>query len=607
MNKVMTSFKKMLKQAFNPRSKLSISNWCEKYIYLPSVSSGTSGKYSLRNYSYLREIYDSVENPSVRKVVIKKSVQSGLTTLGQNVLLWYVCNKNLPLSYFTATTELAKRFSKRTLLPTIEQCEPIQELRPQSIDRETILYWQFKNCILRLAGAGSVNALSSDPSALVILDECSKWEDSKTEARSVELAIARAQTFPLEKKIILISTPAEASTCVISREYKTGDERVFEVPSPNTGIMFEITIDLLRKPLDYQDADGNYSWIKIKKGVFLEDPTTRIYGDDGKTIIKEGSPIYENQKADMVRKGKWRATNLNPTDTECHSYVVTSLYSLDVSWGDLLVKFLQCDGDLDALKDLRNNFLGQAWEQIAASIRLEEIERVVENSPRYSIGFVPEYLGDDGMLLMGCDQQMNHFYFTVVALCSSGKCYLIDYGKVLDLESLEKIATKGYKTLDAKEEYFVSRAVIDEGGFPVNQIRDFSVKTGFTFVSSKGVAASYGSAYRNGEIEHPVGSGIKIPYVTINDDQMKKQLLLGAIKSLNDDLYFPFNLEEDYKKQICSEQLIKNKKEEWVWQKKGPNHYLDCLKMCWALVDFNRRRLPINSVEVEVGEPKDKE
>ena len=298
------------------------------------------------------------------------------------------------------------------------------------------------------------------------------------------MALARTITFPLEKKQILISTPAEESTCVITREFKTGDERVYEVPSPNTGIMFEITIDLLKKPLDYQNSNGEYDWIKIKKGVFLEDPTTRIYGEDGK-IVKEGVPIYEHQKAAMVRKGKWRATNLNPTDTECHSYVVTSLYSLDVSWGDLLVKFIQALDDADKLKDLRNNFLGQSWKQIPASLRLEEIEKVVEESPRYSLGFVPEYLGEDGMLLGGIDQQMNHFYFIVVALCSSSKSYVIDYGKVLSLDDVEKLSTKGYKSLDSKEEYFCQKFILDEGGFATTPIRDFSVKTGFTFTVVK--------------------------------------------------------------------------------------------------------------------------
>jgi phage terminase large subunit GpA-like protein len=469
------------------------------------------------------------------------------------------------------------------------------------MDKETILYWQFKNCIMKLGWAGSINSLASDPACLVILDECSKWEDSKQEARSVELALARTITFPLEKKQILISTPAEESTCVITREFKTGDERVYEVPSPTTGIMFEITIDLLKKPLDYQNSSGEYDWIKIKKGVWLEDPTTRIYGEGGR-IVQEGKPIYEHQKAEMVRKGKWRATNLNPTDTECHSYVVTSLYSLDVSWGDLLVKFIQALDDADKLKDLRNNFLGQSWKQIAASLRLEEIEKVVEDSPRYSLGFVPEYLGEDGMLLGGIDQQMNHFYFIVVALCSSGKSYVLDYGKLLTLDDVEKLGTKGYKSIDSKEEYFCQKFILDEGGFATTPIRDFSVKTGFTFTSCKGVAASYGSAYKNGQIEHPVSSGNMIPYITINDDQMKKQLILGAIKSRNDDLYFPFNLEDEFKKQLCSEELIKNKKDEWVWKPRGPNHFLDCLKMCWSLVDYNKRRLPINTVEIEVGD-----
>ena len=597
-SKVLQIFKRNIKKALKPLSNLSMADWCEKNIYLSTITAGTnSGPYSLKNYHYLRGIYDSVQNPLVRKVVVIKSTQSGLTTLTQNIILWYVCNRNVPITFFTSTLDLAKKFSKRSLVPTINECKALQEYRTNVVDKETITYIEFNNCIVKLGYAGSVNSLASDPACLVILDEVSKWTDSKTEAKSYELALARSITYPLDKKQILCSTPAEESTCVINKEYLTGDQRIFHIPSPHTGKLFELTIDLLKKPADYQDEEGNYDWVKVRRGAWLEDPTTRVVNDAGK-VITEGKPIYEHQKASLVRRGEWIASNPNPKDPDCHSYKVTSLYSMDTSWGELLVRFIQAMDDMDKLKELRTQYLGQTWKQIAASVRLEEIEKIVESSPRYPLGVVPEYLGEDGVLLGACDQQLDCFYFVILALCASGKAYVIDYGKVLSLDDLEKLQHKVFTSMDGKEEYYCQKFLVDEGGFATTPIRDFSVTTGFNFVACKGVKASYGQPYKNSEMQHGRES---IPYVLINDTDMKNQLLLTAIKGGKGDLYLPYNLEEEFKRQICNEELIKNSRDEWEWKRKGMQHYLDCLKYAWALVDYNRRRLAINTVSVEVS------
>jgi phage terminase large subunit GpA-like protein len=598
MNKIELLFKDAIRQSFKPKSRLKLWEWCESFIRLQSKTSGTFGKYSLKNYHYLKDIYDSIEDDKVRKVVILKSTQSGLTTLAQNVILWYVCNHNVPITYFTSTQDLARKFSKRTLQPTIEKCEPLQELRPKNQEEETNLYFEFLNCIVKLGWAGSLNSLASDPACLVILDEVSKWKNDKAEAKSYELALQRTNTFPLDKKQILLSTPTEESVCVINQEYKLGDERVYKVRSPYTNELFEITVDLLKKPIEYQDAEGNYDWIKIKKGTWLEDPTTRVYDSEGRVTVI-GKPIQEHQKAELVRNGEWIATNLNPKDPECHSYKVTALYSMDESWGNLLVMFIQAQDDVNKLKKLRTQYLGQTWKQVAASIRVEQVDALIKNSPHYPIGVVPEYLGEDGMLLGACDQQLDCFYFVIVALCSSGKSYLIDYGKIMSgVDSLAELGKKTYKTIDDKEEYGVNVFLVDEGGFTADPLREFSVQSGFQFVCCKGVTDATGAPYKNTIIRH---RGADIPYVHINDHEMKNILLLQTIAKGMNDLYLPFNTDEEFKRQLCNEEILINGRGMPEWKAKGMNHYLDCMKYAEALRHYNKQFLKVNTVEIELA------
>jgi phage terminase large subunit GpA-like protein len=599
--KILLVLKAVLKTTFKPLSKLPMWEWCEKNIYLAPISAGSKcGPYSLKNHNHLKEIYNSIENPLVRKVVISKSVQSGLSTLAQNVMLWYVCNRNVPITYFTFTKEMALGFAKNKLIPAIEDCKELQQYRSPRDDDETLQYIQFSSCRIKLGYAGSIGSLTGDPATLVILDEVSKWTDSKTEAKSYEEALSRTITSPLEKKQILLSSPAEESTCVITKEYLTGDQRVYQIPSPYTGQFFEITMKLLKKPDDCIDDDGNYNWYKIANGTWLEDPTTRIIGDDGK-VIKDGKPIWEHQKAELFRKGKWVATCSNPRDPDCHSYKVSSLYTLDVAWGLLLRMWMEAKENPEKLIPLNTKYLGQCWKHIANSVRVEDVEKILDISPDYTLGYVPEYIGDNGMLLGAIDQQLDHYYYVVQALCENGNSYVVDYGKIIcSLDGLRELLNKPYYSTDRQQEYYCKKFLIDEGGFVALPVRDLSVQTAFEITCCKGISKAKGEPYVAGVIEHPPSSKTHIPYIKINDDEMKKILLLNTIKYQRHNLYFPKNITDDFKEGITNEEYVETSKGNFEWRRKGPNHYLDCMKYIEALKDFNRRRLPMNVVSVDL-------
>jgi phage terminase large subunit GpA-like protein len=299
------------------------------------------------------------------------------------------------------------------------------------------------------------------------------------------------------------------------------------------------------------------------------------------------------------------ATNPNPSDPECHSYKITALYSLNTSWGEILVKFLQAKDDFEKLKELKTQYLGQAWKQVAASVSTADIDNIIDISPVYHLGNIPESL-EDGLLLGGVDRQMDRFYYVIQALCNSGNSYVVDYGCVASFEDLAKLEHQTYKDIDGKE-YTLSKALIDEGGFANKPVRDFCIQTEFLFVPCKGRGdLTKGAMFNNGDIEYPLGTGNRIPYVTVNDGELKKLLILNTIKYKKGNLFLPKNLSDDFKRQVTNEEFVLNKQGEYEWKTKGRvgNHYLDCMKYIEALKEYNRPRLKSNIVEVNLTDAK---
>ena len=60
---------------------IPLSKWCEENVYLSPVWEATTGRYDLANRPYWREPLDSMLDPFVRQISIKKSTQVGGTLL----------------------------------------------------------------------------------------------------------------------------------------------------------------------------------------------------------------------------------------------------------------------------------------------------------------------------------------------------------------------------------------------------------------------------------------------------------------------------------------------------------------------------------------------
>ena len=118
-NKAQHAIAEILRQVFRPKENIAPSVWMERNIRLDAKTSNISGRYSFRHTPYLQRLADDVANPRIRKLVVKKSAQVGLTQFANNVLLYYVCNFAFPLLMIMPSQEAARQFCERSLMPSI--------------------------------------------------------------------------------------------------------------------------------------------------------------------------------------------------------------------------------------------------------------------------------------------------------------------------------------------------------------------------------------------------------------------------------------------------------------------------------------------------------
>lgn len=80
-NKAVEIISGILARCFKPKEDIAPSDWCERNIRLDAKTSNLAGRYSLRHTPYLRQIYDDVGNPRIRKIILKSLPKSAQLNL----------------------------------------------------------------------------------------------------------------------------------------------------------------------------------------------------------------------------------------------------------------------------------------------------------------------------------------------------------------------------------------------------------------------------------------------------------------------------------------------------------------------------------------------
>lgn len=352
--------------------------WADKYLYLPKKGNPLPGKFYSDKVPPLREIGEalSIDNPT-QIVSFMKGVQIGGTTYGIISILQRMSQAPCDIIAVFPSLDLATKFSKDKLTPTIESTPCMNGLIKDSRERDSnnlILTKDFIGGSINITTANSSAALRMASVSYTYFEEIDEYKyDLKGQGNAIELGTKRSVNFS-RKKSYRVSTPTEKGASEIEKDFINGTQEYCYLPCP-----FCLHEQIIKWE-NLKWVDNNPDTVKLK-------------------CIACGELISENHKTWMLERYKWKA-HAEPTEKFRRSFHLSSLYSPLgwLSWSSCVVEFLRIKDDRSLLKTFVNTILGETFE---------DVHERIDNLSQRKEAYLAEVPADAMVLTCGVDIQGN--------------------------------------------------------------------------------------------------------------------------------------------------------------------------------------------------------
>ncbi len=572
-SKISSLGKRMLRTV-KPPTRMTVSEWADRYRYLPSESAAEAGKWRTDRAEYLRGPMDAFTDPSVWMMAVMKSAQTGFTELILNTIGYRIDRDPGPGLAVYPTDGLAEVFSKDRLSPSVRDSPRLREKVADPKGRDsgnTIYHKKYPGGQLAIVSAQSPSELAGRPVRDVWLDEVDRMPASAgSEGDPIDLATARTKTF-WNRKIVLVSTPTIKGLSRIDKAYEESDKRVFEVPCPHCGHHH-----VLRW--------GNVVWNK----------DTPAKGDAAKAMIQCPSchGFYSNaQKNAAVRKGRWVAT---APFKGIAGFWINEIYSPWTTVAEMATRWYAVKDDPARLQVFVNTALAECWDGEGETISDADL---LARSEKFAAAMPARAL----VLTAGVDTQPDRLEVEIVGWGAGEESWSIDYRVIYgDPDIAEGQAGSPWDILldllrkPVRHEWGVDVAIsatcIDTGGHNTQAVYGFVKRHKFSKifgVKGRGGAGipivSSPQRKRTGKVKRP------IDLFTVGVDQAKDTIVRRlAIKEAGPGFcHFPFGRDGEWFRQLTAEKRVTKYKKgfprrEWVKADGRRNEALDCRVYAFA-------------------------
>lgn len=608
MERAATLIQDQVSLALRPKTDLNVWQWAEKHVHLDRRFTSTPGPYRSDYMMFSRGPQEWFCDQRIRKITLAKSAQIGGSTILANCIMYAIAEDPGPILYVTSTGENGRSWSEREFIPRVTSCEAMAELMPDDENDFKKLEIHFKTGTFRIVGSNSAANLASRPIRYDFNDEVDKWpQENKEEAPSLDLVEVRVVSYEHTSKVFNISTPTLEGGA-IWQDYLKGDQRKFFVPCPHCQREQELIFERIKWPENCKDdSTGEWDRERVEQEAWYECENERC----------EHRKISQDSQRSMVKKGKWRATNLNAPKDHISAHI-SALYSPKFTWGKLARLFLAKKDTPGGLHDFYNSYLGLPWHNRAASITRTSIQIVQENSPEYHLLRYgeegtprPMQMKPPELVIFTADVQQASFWWLLRGYYKNETSFLIDYGNCVAYEDLMALVDKPIPFQEpgplrsgelVRPVTFVTpyKGLIDIGykAKRTAGVYDFILASNGRFVGAQGRSTAHGMFQPVRETVMP-HKGVDVPLLQFNDTMFKEELYLRKIKDRSGaPWWLPRKLGRDYMEQLTAEKLVQKQALrgglEMIWEEVAENHLGDCEKMqCagFAAVAFHFREL----------------
>ncbi|MGM7823337.1 phage terminase large subunit family protein [Yersinia enterocolitica] len=446
----------------NPPEPLSLSEWANKHAVLSKETSAQTGRF--RSFAYQDGMMDAVTDPLVTQVSVMKSARVGYTKILDHVIGYYLVHDPSPILVVQPRVEDAEDYSKTEISPMLRDTPVLAEISgdPKAkSSNQTILKKQFLNgANLTLVGANSPGGFRRITCRIIAFDEVDGYPiaGAGVDGDQIALGTKRSETF-WNRKIILGSTPTVKGISRIEKAYAESDQRKYYVPCPHCGEF---------QTLEWGGPETPYGikWDKDADGNGL--PETAYY-----VCRHNGCVIHHNDKAGMVKSGRWQATMPFKGHAGFHIWAGYSLFP-NAAWKYLVAEWLRVKDDPLMRQTFINLVLGEPYEDRGEKALSEK--KLAERCEVYSAE-VPDGVA---VLTAGIDTQDGRLEIEVVGWGRNEESWSIAYDVIEgDLETdepwrrLDAYLKQTWRRADGRG-FTIMAACHDSGGHHTQKVYEFS-------------------------------------------------------------------------------------------------------------------------------------
>jgi phage terminase large subunit GpA-like protein len=585
MRRAETLMKKQTIETWTPPRQQSVSEWAEENRVLLRQSSAEAGAWRNERTPYLTEIQDEFGNRDVERIVLQKGSQLGGTEAILNCLAFAIAADPAPILIVYPTLDLARSTSGSRIQPMIDASPALSSLKPANADEFSLQEMHFPGCNVYLSGANSAASLASRPCRYVFLDEVDKFPVfAGKEADPISLAEERQKTF-WNRKTVIISTPT-LDTGTICREIERCDEvRDYHVACPHCGAGQQLVFPQIKWPADLDKQASDYP-LRVRDSAWYE-------------CEHCGGRVEKIHRSAMLRSGKWQARK-KAKHPKSIGFVISSLYSPWLSWGDVAEAFIRAKDYPEKLMNFINSWLA---EPFVARVGKPEERAAVIASCRTSLPLrqLPE---EAQFVTVGIDVQKAGFWFLVRAWTQDSTSWMIDYGYLTEWQQIENLLWDTEYIAESGRKLRPWRALIDTAGSEREASTQSSTEEAYQWLRKQyrrpgcsvwGAKGSSGGLPGNVKLGIPLdrtpsGKPFGLQIVTIDTDKAKSALWWRYERAVDREpsaAYIASDSGPDYQKQILAEEqrLRRDGSIDWQLVRGRDNHLLDCECLAWACTD----------------------
>lgn len=572
---------------FRLRPPLKVSEYAQRYRVV--LSGELRGQWKNESAPYLVKPMDTWQLPHVQEVTLRFAPQSGKTQAALNCLLYAIDYDQGPAFYIMPDETVAKRISRRQIIPAIRTTPPVAALLGHRASAAATMSIRFINGMdVTLGWATSAASIASESYRYLFIDEPEKYPAmAGREGDPIYLAEMRTIAYPYTRKIFYYSTPDREDGTIMRCEAAADEHWQYQAKCPFCGHEQIMIFDRIVWP----------------KGI------------DPKTLRRKRLARYQCENCGMdwddhtrtaavlksYREGEHQGwTCDHQVERPQHvSFHLPAWYSRFVSMSDCGADFLRGQGDPGRLKMFVTQRKADPWKEIVVKTDQAELLKARCDLPAQT---VPE---NAIALSMGVDVQKYGFWFVVRAWAPDFTSWLIHYGHLAKWADVERVLFEtSYPVAGTDRRMGIWRAAVDTGGGQKYEdlsmteetywwIRVNGVGRGPRVWGTKGSSRPLAGKLSVGKPLDKTPSGKPLPgglvLVSLDTDKIKDMVhyrLDQAAKQESFAAYLHADTGVDYAGQLTAEEKQRDKKgvETWVQVRKD-NHLLDCECLAQIVVD----------------------